>query len=317
MRTQLPFALLAAALICALFTAPAHAQRERDFVASYGSDSASCGGFLSPCRTFQQAVDNVAAGGEITAIDSAGFGPVNITKAVTITSPNGVEAGIVPSAGADAIDISAPGAIVKLRGLTIDGANTGVYGISFTAGSRIEILGCVISDFKNAGISIGQTTAAMSVLISNTVVLDTDVPANASAGIVLAVNGGSMTAALDHVTVSNDNTGLIAEVFNGSIETLVTDSHVDNNSVGVYVFGNTSTNSSMILKNVTLNQDPTGISLNGTASVWMSQVTQTSVPGFVDTAVSISSGSTIAYSDGTNHLMGAVTGGSTTSWVSN
>ena len=316
MRTQTPFALLAAALICALSTAPARAQRERDFVASYGSDSASCGGFLSPCRTFQQAVNNVAAGGEITAIDSAGFGPINITKAVTITSPNGVEAGIVTSAGADAIDISAPGAAVKLRGLTIDGANSGNYGINLTAGSRIEIIDCVISDFERAGIAVGQTSP-ISVLISNTIVLDTNVPANASAGIVLAVNGGSMTAALDHVTVSNDNTGLIAEVFSGSIETLVTDSHIDNNSVGVYVFGNTGTNSSMILKNVTLNQDPTGISLNGTASVWMSQVTQTSVPGFVDTAVSLTSGSTIAYSDGTNHLMGAVTGGSTTSWVSN
>jgi len=35
------------------------------------------------------------AGGEVTAIDSAGFGPINITKAVTITSPDGVEAGVV------------------------------------------------------------------------------------------------------------------------------------------------------------------------------------------------------------------------------
>jgi hypothetical protein len=306
------------ALATTLPTVPAHAAaRDRVFVASYGIDSGTCT-FGSPCRTFQYAVSAVAVGGEVTAIDSAGFGPVTITQSVTITSPAGVEAGIAAAAGADAIDINAPGATVKLRGLTLDGANSGNYGINFGAGSRIEILDCVISDFERAGISIGQT-GTISVLISNTIVLDTNAPANASAGIVLGlgVNGGSITAALDHVTISNDNSGLIAQAYSGSVETLVTDSHIDNTSVGVYIFGNTNSTSSMILKNVTLNQDPTGISLNGTSSVWMSQVTQTSVPGFVNTAVTITSGSTIAYSDGTNHLMGAVTGGSTTSWASN
>ena len=104
MRTQLPFALLATALACSLFTAPAQAQRARTFVASYGNDANPCT-FLSPCKTFQQAVNAVAAGGEVTAIDSAGFGPVEITKAVTITSPEGIEAGI--AATGIAVDINA------------------------------------------------------------------------------------------------------------------------------------------------------------------------------------------------------------------
>src|SRR3974390_3082983 len=96
MRTQLALAGIAIAFACSLFTAPAQAQRARTFVASYGNDSNPCT-FGSPCKTFQQAVNVVAAGGEVTAIDSAGFGPINITKAVTITSPDGVEAGIVPN----------------------------------------------------------------------------------------------------------------------------------------------------------------------------------------------------------------------------
>ena len=94
MRTQLPFALLAAAFACSLATTPANA-RARVFVASYGNDANPCT-FGSPCKTLQVAVNAVDAGGEVTAIDSAGFGPINITKAVTITSPDGVEAGIVP-----------------------------------------------------------------------------------------------------------------------------------------------------------------------------------------------------------------------------
>jgi len=104
-RTQLPFAVLAAALACSLFTVSAYA-RARTFVASYGNDSNPCT-FGSPCKTFQQAVNVVDPGGEVTAIDSAGFGPILITKAVSITSPNGVEAGIVPVSGGNSITINA------------------------------------------------------------------------------------------------------------------------------------------------------------------------------------------------------------------
>ena len=105
MRTQLPFVLIATALACSLATTPANA-RARVFVASYGNDSNPCT-FGSPCKTFQHAHDVVDPGGEVTAIDSAGFGPISINKSVSITSPSGVEAGIVPVSGGDAITISA------------------------------------------------------------------------------------------------------------------------------------------------------------------------------------------------------------------
>ena len=92
------FTLLVGALACSLSAMPAQAQRARVFVASYGNDSNPCS-FTQPCRTFQQAVTVVAVSGEVTAIDSAGFQPVNITKSVTITSPAGVEAGIQRQTG--------------------------------------------------------------------------------------------------------------------------------------------------------------------------------------------------------------------------
>jgi hypothetical protein len=77
--------MLVTAVACLLPAAPAFAQRDRVFVASYGDDSNPCT-FGSPCKTFQNAVNVVGTGGEVTAIDSAGFGPVSITKSVTITS---------------------------------------------------------------------------------------------------------------------------------------------------------------------------------------------------------------------------------------
>src|SRR5271169_5577772 len=100
--------VIAAALAFAatLSVVPAHAAaRDRVFVASYGDDSNPCT-FGSPCKTFKQAVSVVAVNGEVTAIDSAGFGPVTITQSVTITSPNGVEAGIVAASGGNAITIT-------------------------------------------------------------------------------------------------------------------------------------------------------------------------------------------------------------------
>ena len=144
--------------------------RARVFVASYGSDSNPCT-FGSPCKTFQHAHDVVDAGGEVTAIDSAGFGPINITKAVTITSPDGVEAGIVPPANGNAITINAgPTDEVQLRGLTIDGSGTAANGIVLNSGAGITVTNCVVQNFAPAignGILL-QPTSGLSFIIANT-----------------------------------------------------------------------------------------------------------------------------------------------------
>src|SRR5262252_4661203 len=146
MRIAMPLIVLATALACSLASAPAHA-RARVFVASYGNDSNPCT-FGSPCKTFQHAHDVVDAGGEVTAIDSAGFGPISINKSVSITSPDGVEAGVVASAGADAIDINA-GAndAVVLRGLTLNGGGVAYNGIVFNSGGSLTVSNCVVQNF--------------------------------------------------------------------------------------------------------------------------------------------------------------------------
>src|SRR5215472_14848505 len=158
MRTRIPFVLLAATIASSLFSVSAHA-RARVFVASYGDDSNPCT-FGSPCKTFQHAHDDVDAGGEVTAIDSAGFGPINITKAVTITSPDGVEAGIVPTGAGDAIDINAgPNDVVVLRGLTLNGSGVGGNGIVFNSGGSLTVTNCVVQNFEADGISIQSGTS--------------------------------------------------------------------------------------------------------------------------------------------------------------
>ena len=151
-------AIVIAAALAFTATLPAisaHAAgRDRVFVASYGSDSNPCT-FGSPCKTFQVAVGAVAAGGEVTAIDSAGFGPITINKSVTITSPAGVEAGIVDqSSGGDAITINTNGAVF-LRGLTIDGSIGGYNAITLDHATSLTIVDCVIRNFTHDGIHLG------------------------------------------------------------------------------------------------------------------------------------------------------------------
>jgi hypothetical protein len=126
-------------LAAVLSAAPAQAQRARVFVASYGSDTNPCT-FGSPCKTFQNAVNVVADHGEVTAIDSAGFGTVMITnKSVSITSPDGVEAGIAIPLGGTGIAINAGTGRVALRGLTLDGGEEGLDGISFASGQALTM----------------------------------------------------------------------------------------------------------------------------------------------------------------------------------
>src|SRR6516165_12673346 len=118
MRTQLTLALLATTLACPLFAMPAQAQRARVFVSVNGNDANPCTGG-SPCKTFQHAHDVVLAGGEISVLDTGGYGTLTISKAISIVAI-GVEASIAIPSGSNGININAGSTDkVSLRGLTL------------------------------------------------------------------------------------------------------------------------------------------------------------------------------------------------------
>jgi hypothetical protein len=226
MRTAIPLTVLATALACSLAIAPAQA-RARVFVASYGTDFNACT-FGSPCKTFQHAVDVVDAGGEVTAIDSAGFGPMFIGKAVSITSPLGIEAGIVPNAGATtAIDVSAgPNDAVVLRGLTVSGGGAPA-GILFNSGASLTLENCVISGFTDGIKFIPNTTTKL--FISNS-----QISGNSSSGIFVFPSGsGTTSVSLSHVeTNNNGNWGTLVDGANlagGQIGASISDSVASGN----------------------------------------------------------------------------------------
>jgi hypothetical protein len=321
MRTHVAFSLLATALACSVFAAPAHALRARVFVSKAGADVGACS-FSAPCQSLDYALSGVAPGGEITILDSGGYNPFTITKGVIITVPPGVEAGIAVPAGGTAITIAAgPTDVVSLRGLTLEGAATGQTGIAFADGAGLEIFDCVIQNFTQTGISVGPGTF-ISLLISNTRVLD-----NATAGIALepaqgASSNGQIFATIDRVTVNNNGYGIFSNNTAGDTRAVITNSVISfNATAGIALTNGTDSHGSahgaeIAIKDSTISHNDfsfgePGISVSGssTSTVLLSR----SLMFDNDTEIMISGASNFVYSAGDNDMFGfnhLITGGS-------
>ncbi len=164
-----------------------HAQLTKIFVASTGND-ANDGSRGSPKRTFQAAHDAVATGGEVVALDTSGYGSLNITKSVGVTAPPGITGFITTTGPANGVVINLTTGTVTLRGLRINAVNkTGSPRGIFVFG--VDVLGvsdCVVNGYSNA-IDLLPATGA-NVLISGCTLRS-----NTSAGIAI---GGSADGAV-------------------------------------------------------------------------------------------------------------------------
>src|SRR5947209_20205984 len=82
--------IAAATPLCAAVVPPL---AQRTFVSANGNDANLCTRTF-PCRSFAAAVALTNSDGEVIVLDSGGYGPVTITQAVSLISPEGVYAGI-------------------------------------------------------------------------------------------------------------------------------------------------------------------------------------------------------------------------------
>jgi len=129
----------------------------RTFVSAAGNDANICTA-TSPCRTFQRAHDVGATGAEIEVIDPAGYGPLIISKSVSIQG-HGV-AGITQTSS-NGVAVSIQGgstAVVVLRGLVIEGGGLGFRGIHFQSGGSLDISDTIVHHFAGDGIIVAPTT---------------------------------------------------------------------------------------------------------------------------------------------------------------
>src|SRR5437868_4819655 len=88
---------LAVAVTC-LSAVALSASVARTFVASTGLDTNPCSR-ISPCRSFNAAIAQTSAAGEVIVLDSAGYGPATISSSVSLVAPSGIYAGITATIG--------------------------------------------------------------------------------------------------------------------------------------------------------------------------------------------------------------------------
>src|SRR5690349_21912455 len=139
-------------------TGLAYGQASRTWVSGVGDDANPCSR-TAPCKTFAGAISKTAAGGEIDALDPAGYGAVTITKAITIDGGGGQVASVLVS-GTNGIVVQAgPSDVVILRNLRINGIGTGINGIRFLSGKDLNVEDCNIFGFTTNGLDVALNQA--------------------------------------------------------------------------------------------------------------------------------------------------------------
>jgi hypothetical protein len=226
------FAIAAAlALAVTLPAVTAQAQSPRTFVSAAGNDSNPCS-FAAPCRHFQAAVNVTSDGGEVDALDPAGYSPITISRGITIEGQGWSY--IAPPTGGAAITVNAVIGKVYIHGVSLNGAGiTGnTTGIQFNSGSSLTVRDSVIRNFTQNGINfvpIGST----QVLVSNTLVSD-----NGANGVNIShtVSLSSTLGVLSRVELANNNfSGLnVSDSATGSgVDITFSDSVSTNNGIGI------------------------------------------------------------------------------------
>src|SRR6476660_3954763 len=121
-------------LMLVFFTASStQAQATRTWVSGVGDDVNPCSR-TAPCKTFAGAISKTATGGEIDALDPAGYGSVTTTKSITIDGGDGSGFGGILASSTFGVQVNGAGAAVTLRRLSINGGpptTPGTFGVRF------------------------------------------------------------------------------------------------------------------------------------------------------------------------------------------
>src|SRR5436190_5686056 len=235
--------------ILVLLAPAAFALNNRSAVSLNGLDTNPCT-TTSPCRSFGTAMSQTNSGGEIIALDSAGYGPFTITQAITVSGAPGIHAAITTTTG-DGIAVSVLSGTdrVIIRNLILIGAG-GVIGIHQTLCPELRVIACLIRGFGTAGIQSESTSGNLTV--SRTSVLD-----NPGFGIKLTGGSGIDLGTITDSTLEGNTVGLHAEY---NTRVVVANSTITGSFTGAEVASTFSTGllASIVLESCTIAHNTTG-----------------------------------------------------------
>ena len=240
-----------------LVLAAAVQAQTRTWVSGVGDDLNPCSR-TAPCKTFAGAINKTAKDGEISVLDPGGYGAVTITKSIYINGTHGAGYGSILASSVNGVVINITSATdvrkaVRLRGLDINGASTGINGVSILAANDVWVEDSVIDGFTGDGSTSGMgirvaVGATCNLFVSDTMIHKTvtGIRVNATAGFAVANirnsniegNGTGVNAVTNSfVTVADsrisDNTtnGLFASVSGAQLT--VRDCVISNNATGI------------------------------------------------------------------------------------
>ena len=276
------------------------------WVSATGTNTGTCP-ITAPCRTFQFAHDQTNNNGAINVLTSGNYGPLTISKPISIVA-DGVEAVINSGAnGAGIIVQAGANAIVSLRGLSIDLRGTANTGINFVSGAALHVQNCVIRRSVD-GIRFVPASGTSELYVADSVVAGAN-----NYGIEVSPTGsGGATAVLERVRVEKASSIGIAFFSNnttGSITATVRDSVAagSGGNSGISAFGGGGgTTNVMIDRSASVNNS-TGIGAGGAGTTV--RIGDSTVSGNA-VGLGIGSGGVIA-SYGTNKVNGNTVDGVT------
>lgn len=251
---QLGWGFLAALFFAFAYSAPASAQATRTWVSGVGDDLNPCSR-TAPCKTFAGAISKTAAGGEINCLDPGGFGNLTINKSITIDC-TGTFGSVLNAGGVTGFIINdsataSPGTIlVIIRGVSINGAGSGIGGVRFISGKSLFLDHVTIQNNNSGGatgVFVGNSAGVMTLSLEGCVITRNGTTSSTGAGVVIAPTGTGSAK----VSISNSNVS-------------------ENPWVGVYALGNVGLN----ISNTTVSNNNTGVVVNG-ANANLTQVTLT------------------------------------------
>src|SRR5262249_42432776 len=142
------------------------------WISGVGDDANPCSR-TAPCKTVMGAVAKTAQpDGRVGALDPGSFGnPSNnvlspkIDGGIVIDGSPGIITMQTSVSGLDGLDIAAaPGDVVVLRHVELDGFGFGLHGINFVSGKALYIEDSVIEGFSGDGVHVAPTAGGQVVI---------------------------------------------------------------------------------------------------------------------------------------------------------
>ncbi len=284
------------------------------WVSGTGDDTSQCMPD-APCLTFAAAMALTLPGGEIDALDPGDFGPVTITKSLSIVGNQDAASALSPTSGGTSGIVVTAGAtdVVTLRGLIFAGFGTGASGVAFNSGAKLNIGSCTFLGFAGGGImfSPGAGSAAIAkMVVENSNIL------NSGSGVVVSPSAGIVAVVtLTHIrTDGNSGDGVIADgtAGGGAVNVAIANASIGSNA------GN-GVNAVSGSGSVTIDIFRSTIERNGLAGILSNQggggsssvtVGSTQIGGNGVGMQSVGGGALLTYSN--NQLTGNATNGSFT-----